>query len=566
MRGPDRRACERQDLLRRCARDIGLVALAFSLLVAVVLSVHCRSGGQLETVRSAELAAIMTAARQASAPAEATALAVRMDRLARHACFDSVGFRQTGIVMLIVGLLVGAGCLHLAWRLGRWIEDPRRGPVPDAPRSDRRVRLALLLLAGILAGGACIFRLAAGPADRPAAHPSEKPGIRLPSGGQGLTWACFRGPAAGVAAETNMPIAWDGRQDRGVRWKAALSKPGWSSPVLAAGHVYVTEADEAERAVQAFDAGTGTRLWRHAVMDGGGGDAMPATFMDTGLAAPTAACDGDGVYAVFATGDLVAFSHGGVKRWQVYLRRPDNPYGHASSLWVGGGLVCVQYDQRKNGRLLAIDAATGKTRWEKPRTLGAAWSSPIVFEAAGRRMLVVNGNEAIEAFDVETGESVWQVEGVKGEVAPSPATWNGRLYAANDSSRLVCYDARSNGTPSMVWQYDEVLPDVASPVAAGGLLFLATSRGQIACLDAVTGKEQWRHEYATGCYASPIVCGDRLYALDRDGTMRILAANRTFREIASCPTGEAADATPAFGDGCIFIRSQHRLWCVGGHP
>ena len=45
--------------------------------------------------------------------------------------------------------------------------------------------------------------------------------------------------------------------------------------------------------------------------------------------------------------------------------------------------------------------------------------------------------------------------------------------------------------------------------------------------------------------------------------MRIFEVQRTFREIAVCPLGEAADATPAFADGRIYLRTKRTLWCVG---
>ena len=59
---------------------------------------------------------------------------------------------------------------------------------------------------------------------------------------------------------------------------------------------------------------------------------------------------------------------------------------------VADGRVCVQYDQKENGRVLAIDAQSGQTVWEQKRTPGASWSSPVVVAGAdGKRMLLVNG-------------------------------------------------------------------------------------------------------------------------------------------------------------------------------
>ncbi|MEI6212452.1 MAG: PQQ-binding-like beta-propeller repeat protein, partial [bacterium] len=314
--------------------------------------------------------------------------------------------------------------------------------------------------------------------------------------------------------------------------------------------LFLTVADEQARAVVAYDAHTGRELWRQVVADGGTGEDLPKTTDDTGLGASTPACDENGVYAVFGTGDLVAYTQDGKRMWQVYLRRPNNSYGHASSLWVQESKVYVQYDQADGGRMLAIDARSGSTVWEQPRIKEPVWCSPMVVASVdGKPLLLALGRDTVDAYDAVAGKACWSVDGVSGEVAPSPAYWSGRVLVANAGARMVCYELTAK--PEKKWEYKDELPDVASPVAAGGLVFLASSSGPLVCLDATDGRELWKHEYATGFYASPIVAGNRVYALDRDGVMRIVALERTFREIASCPLGEAADATPAFADGRI---------------
>ncbi|MEI8241947.1 MAG: PQQ-binding-like beta-propeller repeat protein [bacterium] len=566
----------RTDMWRRTARGMGAVAVIFSLVVGVLLTADWMRAGQAQTVRSDQLGALLARARQAP-DSTTVALAREMDRVARHAYFSSVAFRDAGVWMLVSGLLIAVGCLHVAARLGRRIEDPRRFATTDQARADREARVAMLV-AG--AGGlAALAAWALGsmssapppPAPLPAASTgavtAAAPAAVLSAGSNAhavavFQWNGFRGPRCGVAPGSNAPVAWDGTSGTGVLWRVALAKTGISSPVLWGGTVFLTVADETNREVVAYSAVTGVERWRHGVADGGQGEAVPSTSPDTGLGAATPACDESGVYAVFGTGDLVAYSHDGKLLWQVYLRRPANSYGHASSLWVEGGKICVQYDQSENGRVLVIDAKSGKTIWEQPRTQGPSWSSPVVVAgAAGRPMLLVNGAGVLTAFDLADGNALWEVEGVSGEVAPSPAFWNGRIMVANASARMVCYELAAK--PVQVWEYTEALPDVSSPVAADGLIFLALSSGQIACVDAKDGRELWKHDYSAGFYASPIVSGSRVYALDREGTMRIFAAERAFREIASCPLGDAADATPALVDGRIYIRTRGALWCLG---
>jgi outer membrane protein assembly factor BamB len=140
-------------------------------------------------------------------------------------------------------------------------------------------------------------------------------------------WSCFRGPNQGVGAWDNAPIKWDGASGQGVLWKVLLTSSGIGSPVLWGDRLYLTAGDEKERTVIAFDANNGKQLWRQAVPDGAKGLPLPA-FSDTGLALNTPVCDAEGVYALFGTGDLAAFSHDGVPKWQLFLNRPLIGYGY----------------------------------------------------------------------------------------------------------------------------------------------------------------------------------------------------------------------------------------------
>jgi outer membrane protein assembly factor BamB len=353
-------------------------------------------------------------------------------------------------------------------------------------------------------------------------------------------------------------VAWDGASGQGVLWKTPLKTSCVGSPVLWRDRIFLTEADENERAVLTFDAESGKELWRQAVADGGKGAPLPPVS-DSALAMPTPACDANGVYVLFGTGDFAAFTHDGKLKWHVFLKRPEIGYGYASSPCVIDGLVCVQFDELNGGRVLAVAAATGKIEWEHPRSRGPSWSSPISVPGADEKpLLVVNANGSATAYDL-TGQVVWDVDAANGQVTPSPVWWDSRVYFVNVGSRLICYNV--SGSPHKLWQLNGRLPDVASPVVVNGLFFMAAS-GQLVCVDATTGTEVWTHK-SPRCYASLVASGDRVYALGRDGTMLIVAAERTYRLVGTCSLGEGSDATPALGDGRIYIRGRNNLWCLG---
>ncbi len=413
------------------------------------------------------------------------------------------------------------------------------------------LRLALIALLSAWVGGSVLAGQSV-PPNRQAAPPD--PGAKY--------WSCFRGPKTGVSGWDNAPVDWDGPSNRGVIWKTPLAASCTSSPVVWGDRVFIIEANHTERAVLAFDARTGAQLWRQVVEDGGAGAPMPSVA-DSALALPTPACDADGVYALFGTGDLACFSPQGKLRWKRFLQRPLLGYGYSSSPVVSNHMLFVQFDDQENGRVLSLETATGKTIWERDRSRGASWSSPIVVPGPdGAPLWVANANGSITAFSAK-GEVVWDLDGVTGQVTPSPVWADARLYLLNVGASLMCYSG--DASPKLLWQYKKSLSDTSSPVVTNGLLFMSVTGGILTCVDARSGEQLWK-ERGPGAYASLVSSGDRVYCLGRDGTMLIFAADRTYRQIGLCQLGDGTDATPAMADRRIYIRGNHFLWCLGATP
>jgi len=393
---------------------------------------------------------------------------------------------------------------------------------------------------------------------------SEKPIPAIPDRNEIIKhFPAFRGPyGLGISYHKNIPVDWDGATGKNVLWKIPIPLPGFNSPVIWDNLLFITGADKDNQSVYCYDMNTGKLIWEHEVTGiSRPPGSIPKPTDDTGYAAPTVVTDGRYVYAIFATGDLVCIDLKGTRVWVRNMGIPDNHYGHSSSLMLWKDLLFIQFDTNEAGKVMALNALSGETTWETNRTSKISWASPILADQGDHFELVLSSSPLVAGYDPENGKELWSLECLMGEVGPSPAFHNGVIYASNEYANLVAI--KPGNQDLVLWETNEYLPEVASPVAVDGLLFLGTSYGVIACFDTSNGEILWEYECDQGIYSSPVIAENKVYFLDMDGIMHIFSVDKTLKLIGEPKLGESAVSTPAFSNGKIFLRGYDHLYCIG---
>jgi outer membrane protein assembly factor BamB len=373
----------------------------------------------------------------------------------------------------------------------------------------------------------------------------------------------FRGPfGLGIAHQKNIPTSWDGASGENVKWKIEIPLPGYNSPVIWGNQVFVTGANATNQSIYCYDLNSGNLIWEHEVTGiARGSNVKIKPTDDTGFAAPTVATDGKNVYAIFATGDLACVDLQGNRKWAKNMGIPDNHYGHSSSLLLWKNKLFIQFDTNEAGKILALDATTGDLAWETPRTSKISWASPVLANVGNQYQLVLASSPEVAAYNPQTGKELWKLNCLSGEVGPSPGYSNGVIYAANEYAKLIAI--KPGNPPETLWESNDYLPEVASPVAINNLLYIATSYGVVACFDANSGELKWEYEADQGFYASPIIADGKIHFLDMDGKMHIFKTDGTSKVVSAPELGERAVSTPAFANGKILLRSYDHLYCIG---
>jgi outer membrane protein assembly factor BamB len=314
----------------------------------------------------------------------------------------------------------------------------------------------------------------------------------------------------------------------------------------------------------------GKLKWSVAVKTKEGKNDVPVSEY-TGYAAPTPATDGTRVYAIFANGDIAAVDFAGKLVWSKNLGAPDSSYGYASSLTYYRGRVIVQYDMAgdEDGKsaVFAFDAATGKELWaDVTRAVGNSWTSPAICKVNNVDTLITIGKPFIIGYDPANGKQLWRIKCTSGDMASSAAFSDDLLFSVVPYNALLAIKVTGKDElpeSAISWQGTEGLPDITSPVAANGKVLITTTDGNITCYNTKDGTVLWTLEIGASCYASPIICGNKVIQLDEDGGLHTFTLDEKKPTVATFNVdGTGFHATPAFIGSSIILRSKDTLYCL----
>jgi outer membrane protein assembly factor BamB len=283
------------------------------------------------------------------------------------------------------------------------------------------------------------------------------------------------------------------------------------------------------------------KLWSSSV-DGGGKKLRLALGI---------ALDGDTLYAAGRKGDVRAIDAAtGRTRWET-----DTDLALSAGPGAGGGLVAVA---TSSGALVALDAASGKQLW-KAQAGGEVLAAPLV--AAGR-VVVRTVDGRLRAFAATDGNEAWMVEDtvprltLRGTSAPVLA--NDAVISGFDTGRVMSVALASG---DILWQAQvgsprgrselERLADVDAAVrVAGGDVYAVGYQGSLAMLSLDTGQLWWAREMSS--YRGLDVDDDQIYVSTSEGD--VVALRRRDGSIVWTQPGlqRRAPSTPAVqGDNVV---------------
>ena len=390
-------------------------------------------------------------------------------------------------------------------------------------------------------------------------------------------WTRFRGPnGTGVSDAASIPVKWT---DTDYCWKITLPGKGHSSPVVWGEKVFLLSADPetAKRYVICVDAGSGTTIWQNEYES-----TTHRLHARNTFASSTPAVDNEHVYVAWAAPKhlmLRALGHDGHEVWAQDLGPYPSQHGFGSSPILYENLVILFNEQQAQelepdtqpgqSAMMAFDRMTGELRWSTPRTTTrVCYSTPCVYRPANGppELICYNTGDGIFSLDPNRGTPNWSLNVLTMRTVSSPIIVGDLVLGSNGSGGGGNYlvAVRAAKEPEEVYRVNRQAPYVATPVARGDLVFLFYDRGLVSCIEAANGNLVWQERLTSGFSGSPVLVDGKLYCIDDNGDVLVLAAEREFQELGRNSLGEPSRATPAVSGGRMFLRTESRLFCVGG--
>ena len=219
---------------------------------------------------------------------------------------------------------------------------------------------------------------------------------------------------------------------------------------------------------------------------------------------------------------------------------------------VGYGSV---FEEAFDGRLYALDPATGKVRW-RYYSRRCGWSSPALADHLLFATFIAHPscssplrNGELVALSPATGHIRWRR--AIGPCESSPLVANNTVYVGDQSGRVSAFDA---GTGRLRWSFDTGAPIKASPTLAYGRIYIGNYAGEMFALSARTGRAIWRRGGYGNFYSTASVSAGRLYVGSLDDSVYAFSA-RTGRVLWSVSTRGYVYDSPAVWRGLVLIGS-----------
>ena len=392
-------------------------------------------------------------------------------------------------------------------------------------------------------------------------------------------WPQWRGADSRSTAPANPSYPTE-LNEKTLLWKVELPGKAPSTPIVWEDKIFVTSPDNGDDSVLAYDW-EGKLLWQTTF-----GAERPGKHKNGSGSCPSPVTDGKHVVVYYKSGTLACLSAAdGAEIWKTNIQER---FG-ADTLWwdlgtspiLVDGKVVVAVMHSGDSYVAAFDVESGELAWKVDRTYKVkeetdhSYTTPFLWDHNGKTEIIIWGADHITAHDPATGKVTWFSGGFNPEdqkywrVIASPGVGDGIIvvpYGRTKYTRAIKMGGEGDVTATAeLWNRDDIGADCPSPIATDTSVYVATDKGEIACIDIKTGVDRWRDRFpkdAPKYYSSPSMAGNLLYFAREDGVVMVAEADeKGFKFLSENELERNISASPVPVNGKLLIRGAKNLYC-----
>jgi len=332
----------------------------------------------------------------------------------------------------------------------------------------------------------------------------------------------------GISKETGLLKEWPAEGPQ-LLWSISGIGNGFSSPSIANDTIYVTGMENDKEYLSTYDM-EGNLKWKKEY-----GNAYTKTFPE---ARTTPTIDGDYIYVISGTGEVVCFDTDGDIKWSVNafekFEGKQGAWGTAESPLIVDDKV-IYTPCGKNTTMVALNKNTGETVWtSKSLNDQSGYVSPILVERGGKKQIITNTGRYIIGVDAENGEILWEIL-CKDYKSPgdincvSPVYSDGQVFITsgyNDVGIMIKL-SEDGSKAEVIWTNPDLDVHHGGVVLVDGYIYGANwinnGDGNWVCLDWNTGETMYDKKWFNK--GSIVSAEGMLYCYEeKDGNLGLVKA------------------------------------------
>jgi outer membrane protein assembly factor BamB len=391
--------------------------------------------------------------------------------------------------------------------------------------------------------------------------------------GTAADWPQWRGPNRdGISKDTGLLQEWpaDGPP---LRWKATDIGPGYSSPTVVGGKVYLQTTKDKDEYALCLDEKDGKEHWKKPI--GKVGQNRGPQYVGT-RSTPTV--DGGHLYCLSSAGQLTCLTTDGSKKWQKDLVKefggevgtPKMSWAYSESVLIDGdALICTPGGP--TATLVSLNKQSGEVNWKAAIPDGdpADYASVMPFEAGGVKQYVQFTRKGLVSVDAKTGKFLWRYGKTSdfGANILTPVVYHDMVFTSGSRSGGATLEVKSEGgkvEAKELFFGKAFGASIGGAVLIDGYLYGATTQG-LFCIEFATGKEKWT-EKSTG-NASLCFADGRLYVRShQSGDVFLVEPNpKEYIEKGRMKQQDRSKVQawphPVVANGGLYLRDMGTLLC-----